>query len=1029
MPPAPGQSTNYEPLPVYPSDIFPKTDGSRNRELPQNILALMVEFEDVTFDLEPDFPDSLAHDKAYFERLFFHVAAYWNDASHGQYALTEDNYTVWDNVFTVPETMGYYGEDDSEGHQQIELICEFVQDLLTMADAEIDFSQYDAFVIIHAGAGQETDVDQADEIFTTFLSRRSLQAGIDPENDDYPGIEADGILLKEFVIIPETENQPGIEPGDTIYGLQGVLAHNFGHQLGLPTLFDNDHDNGRSYGIGGFGVMGTGVWIANSIVPPLPCAWSRYYLGWEDDNIVELNVSAENLEITFPTADDDLTPKLYKLNITENEYFLIENRQQNPDGSIQIWSELDSLGNVIALDPAASFTFPLVADQKYYPYPNEDKPKFDYMINSFAGSEWDFYLPGLGGYTNGVFDGSGILIWHIDESVINANFDPEFEHNTVNAYSPHKGVDLEEASGIQYLDSNFYGYDSFFGSGNDSYRADNNDYFGKRVYQDLFRAPTAESYYGGIPLEVKNIGESGTTMFFTVEYEWALNASYIGQNTYPAAIINYYDNSENNLMFYPMPDGHFYLWEGNEIVETFPRNIGVIPQIYAYDSETKSVIIPCETDDENYCRLYTINEIEETYPIFIDKRWAASPVINTDTVNQNRAILPFVNLITELGIIITLDSDYNILCEKESDYKISSNLMLKENIIYFLDEDWELITMSLADLNEVPIQLSIIGDKPEIWSALLADIDADGEDDIVITAADSLLHVFHHDGSYMKGFPVEIPLQAISLPSIDDIDGNGYPDILIGGENTFAIIHKNGEIWAPSTQLSNPDSTYNAAGIIAVDLDEDGQKEIMGNMSRNRLCVWRNDNDNDWVLDHNFPVSLGERSLNYPILGTYHNEFADAYIAANNGVVFRDSLGISIASVSGWIHEYGNLQRTASWQFTEPQGPTTSSKVFDKDETYFYPNPLSTIFNKAIDNGHEVADQTIILRIMTQQNVDVDIKIFDIAANKIYANTVYCENGFASKVYIDASKLSSGVYFAVLKAKEKVLKLKFAIEK
>ena len=76
-----------------------------------------------------------------------------------------------------------------------------------------------------------------------------------------------------------------------------------------------------------------------------------------------------------------------------------------------------------------------------------------------------------------------------------------------------------------------------------------------------------------------------------------------------------------------------------------------------------------------------------------------------------------------------------------------------------------------------------------------------------------------------------------------------------------------------------------------------------------------------------------------------------------------------------------------------------------------------------------MADQTIILRITTQQNVDVDIKIFDIAANKIYANTVYCENGFASKVYIDASKMASGVYFAVLKAKGKVLKLKFAIEK
>ncbi|RLC50484.1 MAG: hypothetical protein DRH79_07600, partial [Candidatus Cloacimonadota bacterium] len=868
-----------------------------------------------------------------------------------------------------------------------------------------------------------------DEIFTTFLSRRSLQAGIDPENDDYPGIEVDGIFLKEFVIIPETENQPGIEPGDTIYGLLGVLAHNFGHQMGLPTLFDNDDSNGVSYGIGGFGVMGTGVWIANSIVPPLPCAWSRYYLGWEDDNIVELNVSAENLELTFPTADDDLTPKLYKLNITEDEYFLIENRQQNPDGSTQIWSELDSLGNVIALDPAASFTFPLVADQKYYPYPNEDKPKFDYMVNSFSGSEWDFYLPGLGGYTNGVFDGSGILIWHIDENVINANFNPEFENNTVNADALHKGIDLEEASGIQYLDSNFYGYDSFFGSGYDSYRSDNNDYFGKRVYQNLFRAPTAESYYGGIPLEIKNIGESGTIMSFTVEYEWALNASFIGENIYPASIINYYENNENEVMFYPMPDGHLYLWEADTLVVTFPRNIGLIPQLYAYDPYTQNLLIPSETDAVNICRLYTFNEIEETYPIFIDKRWAASPVINTDNVNQNRAILPFINVNNEFGIIVTLDSDYNILIEHESDYKIASNLMLKENIVYFLDEDWHLITMNLADLNEESVQLSIMGEKPEIWSALLADIDADGEDDVIVTAADSLLHVFNKDGSYLSGFPTEIPLQAISIPSIDDVDGNGYPDILIGGENNFAIFNKNGTVLSPSNQLSNPDSTYQAAGIIAVDLDEDGQKEIIGNMSRNRLCVWRNNNNNDYVMDRRYPISLGERSLSYPVIGNYNGNEMNAYISSNNGVIFRNQLNMATNTTFGWIHEYGNLQRTASWQFSEPQGPVTSTKVFNKAETYFYPNPLSTTFSKAIDHGHEVADQTIILRITTQQNVDVDIKIFDIAANKIYANTVYCENGFASKVYIDASKMASGVYFAVLKAKGKVLKLKFAIEK
>jgi len=101
--------------------------------------------------------------------------------------------------------------------------------------------------------------------------------------------------------------------------------------------------------------MGTGVWNANGFVPPLPCAWSRYYLGWEDDNIVEINSTFENLSLVFPMSEDEDTPKLYKINISESEYFLIENRQQNPDGSFFINTDGDTL---------ATFTFETIPNQK-----------------------------------------------------------------------------------------------------------------------------------------------------------------------------------------------------------------------------------------------------------------------------------------------------------------------------------------------------------------------------------------------------------------------------------------------------------------------------------------------------------------------------------------------------------------------------------------------------------------------------------------------------------------------------------------
>ena len=546
VPPAPMKTTGILDIREYPSEIYQQNLDNRDLILPQNILAFLVEFEDIKFDLVPDYPDSLAHNKEYFEQLMFHMSSFYQDASHGNYVLTEENYTVWEDVLTVSQPMGYYGDDDL----WIERICEFVQEVIELVDIEINFNDYDAIIIFHAGAGQESDItgNNADDLWTTFLTRKSLQAGIDPENDDFPGIGTnDGIFLKEFVICPETEWHSDLTIDDPIYGLLAILTHQFGHQVGLPTLFDNYSSNGYSYGIGAFGLMGTGVWNANGFVPPLPCAWSRYYLGWEENNIVEIDASIYELNLTFPMADDNETPKLYKVNISEKEYFLLENRQQNPDGS--------------TLGGNPSFTFALLPEGQQDVYPpghsNEGQPKFNFMENTYFGCEWDFYLPGLGGYDGNVVDGSGILIWHIDENVIEENFDPDFEINLINADASHKGVDLEEADGIQQLDSTLYGVYSFYGSANDSYREGNNSYFGKKTYEGLFSSPTSESYYGGIQLEILNISESDSLMTFSVYYEWSLNANYIGENPYPAAMIDF-DNDEENEIFYPMPDGSLY---------------------------------------------------------------------------------------------------------------------------------------------------------------------------------------------------------------------------------------------------------------------------------------------------------------------------------------------------------------------------------------------------------------------------------------------------------------------------------------
>jgi hypothetical protein len=82
------------------------------------------------------------------------------------------------------------------------------------------------------------------------------------------------------------------------------------------------------------------VWNASGYVPAQLSAWCRYYLGWED--VIEIDSDAEELSIDHFLDHRPGALRLYKIPITSREYFLIENRQQNPDGSMDPYSNLPS---------------------------------------------------------------------------------------------------------------------------------------------------------------------------------------------------------------------------------------------------------------------------------------------------------------------------------------------------------------------------------------------------------------------------------------------------------------------------------------------------------------------------------------------------------------------------------------------------------------------------------------------------------------------------------------------------------------
>ncbi|MAE69997.1 MAG: hypothetical protein CME06_05960 [Gemmatimonadetes bacterium] len=385
-------------------------------------IALLVEFEsdaspsttgDGTFQAAPTWPDSLPHDPPFFRRQLDHLEAYWGQASGGRAGFHVDLHGA---VLRMPASMARYGADDESTRRAAELL----RDSIEAADPGVDFSSYAGVIVIHAGAGQESDLllDSSDDIWSSYISAGDLDEELGLPDGIATG---DGVFFTEGVIVPETEIQDLPEqdppPPESNLAILGVLAFETAHFFGLPDLFDTGPAPQDSWGIGAWGIMGLGAWNANGYVPPHPCAWSKLRLGWVDP--IE-PASGDTLELTAIEVGE----RVLRVESTPTEAFLAAYRLGDENGN----------GCFDFTDPEGDGHF------DYYNPASGD---------SYVGAELDYYLPtGPGTPCEGSSD--GVLIWHIDERIVEER--SPLDINLVNADADRKGVDLEEAGGIQNLD-------------------------------------------------------------------------------------------------------------------------------------------------------------------------------------------------------------------------------------------------------------------------------------------------------------------------------------------------------------------------------------------------------------------------------------------------------------------------------------------------------------------------------------------------------------------------------------------------
>lgn len=274
-------------------------------------LILLVEFGDVKFATEnagEEFTKLMTEPGYSYNGATGSALDYFTDNSNGKF---KPEFVVCGPV-TLPREMAYYGAPtanmyDARPGEMIADGCRILDET-----TDVDFSQFDNdgdgivdnVFVFYAGYGQNSGASvntiwpHAANILTYYNIK----------------LELDGVQIGNYACTNELQGNSG----EVRTGI-GTFCHEFSHVLGLPDLYPTDNSGG--FTPGAFELMDTGPYNNNGNTPPYMSAFDRMSLRWLNPR-----------ELTGPetvTLDDITSDQAYLIRtIADNEYYLLENRQQ-----------------------------------------------------------------------------------------------------------------------------------------------------------------------------------------------------------------------------------------------------------------------------------------------------------------------------------------------------------------------------------------------------------------------------------------------------------------------------------------------------------------------------------------------------------------------------------------------------------------------------------------------------------------------------------------------------------------------------
>lgn len=940
--------------------------------------------------------DPLPHDAAYFQAHLDFLEHYVETVSDDQTQIS--TYLV-PEVIRVSQPMAAYsptGPEATSAEEQAKLFA-LVGEVWETADAlsGFDFSGFDptrtAFVLFHAGVGRDVEL-----IGTT----------LDKTPQDLPSLTLDTERFAEFVgtasfngfpvtntlIIPRTESRQGFnfvtdEPFLLELSINGLLAASFFNYLGVPDLFNTD--TGET-AIGPFGLMDpNGIFAYRGLLPPEPTAWTRYYLGWEDP----LVVSPGDMEtVTLNAAALSEGNSIARVPISSAEYFLVENRNRDPEGDglvLRVWQN----GQIV--------------EQRVQN--GDDEFDGTFSIEGFIGGvvvgadTYDWALPGgllREGNGDPVIDengntvplNGGILIWHIDERRI--------RNERFNVDPNNRAIALEEADSA--VDLGFDAPDAFANGSPFDFWYEGNSITvitaaerEVRLYENRFGPdtfPNSNTNEGGASfvtlqdfsptapqmtfVAARTEGESTAPLWetrlsspveaafssgsgLTIEEPNATVIPYANQTgrVFEATATQAQFIIDTEVMPAALPgatasflvkEGETYLLAGERFLEQgqFSFVTNALPNALSSLTPTGPMVVTGTA--ENAARHLLFEDAGRAVLVEFDAQGTAT-LTDLDGIGRGVALASLPT-----GAIAAVGNDGVWVEGQGRQWSFSSAVNSNMGQPAFgTDPSGSIGVISVNDelmwlhADGSTSMVNVEGYAPDAelnTYPVLADLDGDERLDVVTTYGNSLL-AFSQGGALVPGFPVELAAPAVAQPLVANLTDSGNWSLVIASTN---------------------------GNVYAYDMGRGG-RQVPG-----------------------FPLAVGSRIEATPLL---HNQNLYAVSLEGTLKVWRlENLGDI-----WWGQLYANAQNTSYVELDlgpEPT-PNETGRLIVAAETYNWPNP--------VQNG-----QTY-LRCMTTKRSTVRVTIIDAAGTLIDKMELTVPAG-APAEHLWQTDAPSGLYFARLEA-------------